>query len=47
MQNSERLSIPREQVIAGIECGKAERDEIRASIWSLNECLQFEDVAIK
>ena len=47
MKSSERLRLPREQVIAGIECGKATLDEVRASIRSLHECLQFGAVAVE
>ncbi len=40
MRDSEKSSIPREQVIAGIELAKASLDEVQASIRSLHECLQ-------
>ena len=46
MQNTEKVSIPREQVIAGIELAKASLEEMRTSIRSLYECLQVGTAAI-
>lgn len=47
MQLSEKISIPREQVIAGLELAKAAQNEVRTSIRSLYECLQVGSAAIE
>ena len=47
MRNFEKGSLPREQVIAGIELAKTSLEEIRTSIRSLHECLQVGTAAVE